>query len=272
MNKERAMALMGTIDPALVEEAGLPMPAGRRFSKTARTVLLAACLCLALLGTAFAANPEAVATLIERLTVSAGSSVEGPGYSVTGGAMTKYPLSAFSSALIAASEGREAPAAPVSLAFDTWDEVRAFLGEDIPCVWPEGWEADWFQVVLFHTEYEVLWGVDIYSVDLSRQAEVHAEIRTELWPSEAATAERGALDGSDITQLPSYSMPNGAIAELVQVANPVFSPDGTPDGCLQQCHGYFLRGGILYAVTAYSPVPPQESTEAQLKTVLDSFP
>ena len=55
MNKERAMELMGGIDPALVAEADLPMPAKRRMTKITRTVLIAACLCLALVGTAAAA-------------------------------------------------------------------------------------------------------------------------------------------------------------------------------------------------------------------------
>lgn len=263
---------MNAIEPDLIEEADLQSPVKRRMPRAARAGLIAACLCLALLGTAAAANPEAVATLINRLTVSIHSSPERPGYSVAGGPMTKYPLSAFSPALLAASEGRDGPV--VSLTFDTWDEVRAFLGEDVPCVWPEEWDTNWFQVLLFHTETDVLWGIDIYSVDISRQAQVYAEIRTELWTGENASGGLGALDGSSITQLPSYSMPNGAVAELVQVIDPeTVYQDGTPTGFRpQQCDGYFMRDGILYEVTAHSPVPPQEDVQSQLKTVLDSFP
>lgn len=272
MKKEQVLNLMNAIEPDLIEEADLQAPARRRLPKAGRAGLIAACLCLVLLGTAAAANPEAVAALIDRLTVQISSSEASPGYSVTGGPMTKYPLSAFSPALNAASEGRDGPV--VSLTFDAWDDVQAFLGRDIPCVWPEGWDTDWFQVILFHTESEVLWGVDIYSVDISRQAEVYVKVRTELWARENASGGLGALDGSSITQLPSYSMPNGAVAELVQVVDPeIVHLDGTPTGVRpQQCAGYFMRDGILYEVTAYSPVPPQESTEAQLKTVLDSFP
>ncbi len=272
MKKEQVFELMDAIPPDLIEEAGLQAPARRRFPKAVRAGLIAACLCLALLGTAAAANPEAVAALIGRLTVSIHPSPENPGYSVTGGPMAKYPLSAFSPALNAASEGRDGPV--VSLTFDTWDEVRAFLGRDIPCVWPEEWDTGWFQVLLFHTGSEVLWGVDVYSVDISRQAEVYAEIRTELWTGENASTGLGALDDSSITQLPSYSMPNGSVAELVQVTDPeTVYLDGTPTGVRPQaCHGYFMREGILYDVTAHSPVPPQESPEAQLKTVLDAFP
>lgn len=273
MKKEQVLNLMDAIEPDLIEEADLQAPAKRRMPKAVRAGLIAACLCLALLGTAFAANPEAVAALIDRLSVQISPSETNPGYSVTGGPITKYPLSAFSPALIAASEGRESPAAPVSLTFDTWDEVQAFLGEDIPCVWPQDWDTKRFQVLLFHTGSDVLWGVDIYSVDLSRQTEIFMDIRTELWTGENASGGLGSLDGSSITQLPSYSMPNGAIAELVQVTDPeTVYQDGTPTGFRpQQCAGYFMRDGILYSVTTFSPVPPQESAEAQLKTVLDSF-
>lgn len=272
MKKEQVLNLMDAIEPDLIEEADLQAPAKRRMPKAVRAGLIAACLCLALLGTAFAANPEAVAALLGRLSVQISPSETNPGYSVTGGPMTKYPLSAFSPALTAASEGRDGPV--VSLTFDAWEEVQAFLGEDIPCVWPQEWDTKWFQVILFHTETDVLWGIDIYSVDLGRQAEVYAEVRTQLWRGENAHSGMGALDGSSITQLPSYSMPNGAVAELVQVVDPeIVHLDGTPTGLRpQQCAGYFMRDGILYSVTAFSPVPPQESAEAQLKTVLDSFP
>lgn len=272
MKKEQVLNLMNTIEPDLIEEADLQAPAKRRMPKAVRAGLIAACLCLALLGTAFAANPEAVAALIERLTVQISSSETSPGYSVTGGPMTKYPLSAFSPALIAASEGRDGPV--VSLTFDAWDDVQAFLGEGIPCVWPEDWNTEWFQVLLFHTETDVLWGIDIYSVDISRQAEIYVDVRTELWRGENASSGMGGLDGSGISQLPSYPMPNGAMAELVQITNPeTVYLDGTPTGLRpQQCAGYFMRDGILYAVTAFSPVPPQQDVAAQLKTVLDSFP
>mgnify|MGYP006906607712 CR=1 FL=1 len=273
MKKEDVLNLMSAMEPDLIEQADVSAPARRPLPGGLRGGLIAACLCLALLGTAFAAaNPEAVAALVERLSVQIFSSQADPGYSVTGGSMTKYPLSAFSPALNAASEGRDGPV--VSLTFDTWEEVQAFLGEDIPCAWPQDWNTEWFQVLLFHTGSEVLWGVDVFSTDISRQATVHMEVRTELWASENASGGLGTVNGSSITQLPSYAMPNGAMAELVQITSPeTVYQDGTPTGHRpQQCDGYFMRNGILYDVTAHSPVPPQESVEAQLKTVLDSFP
>ena len=60
MKKEDVLNLMTDLPPDLIEEADFDAPAKRRLPKLARMGLIAACLCLALLGTAFAANPEAV--------------------------------------------------------------------------------------------------------------------------------------------------------------------------------------------------------------------
>ena len=46
---------MNAVPPDLVEEADTLAPAKRRFSKGVRGALIAACLCLALVGTTFAA-------------------------------------------------------------------------------------------------------------------------------------------------------------------------------------------------------------------------
>lgn len=214
-------------------------------------------------GAAAAASPE----LLERLTIQIFSDANGTGegYTVSGSPMTKYPLSAFSPELLAASEGRKAPCVPVSLTFDTWQEVRDFLGEGIPCIWPgdgENWNG-WFQVILFHTEYDVLWGVNIIGCDLKEiGANVEIEIRTELWPGSNASAGLGIADGS-LEPLDSYTMSNGAVAEIVQYRGPEEFPH-------QNCTGYFMREGILYKVKALKTLST-EGTENQLKEILDSF-
>lgn len=268
MKKEQVLNLMNTVGPDLIEEADIQAPAKRRLPKAARNVLIAACLCLALLGTAFAANPEAMAALIERLTVNLVSTEEFSGYSIEG-EMTKYPLSTFSPALLAASEGRENPAVPVDLFFDTWEEVQAFLGKDIPCIWPEGWDTDRFQVSLFHTELEVLWGIQIYSVDLGRQAEVDVKIYTEHWPhlndNIAGLHDDPAYS---MEHLGSYPMANGSTAELV-LKTETAKTEHTP-----QCnaYGFFMRSGILYEAETFGNVFTRDETAARLRTVLDSFP
>ena len=266
MKKEQILDLMNTVPPDLIEEAGIPAPAKRPIPKALRSGLIAACLCLALLGTAFAANPEAVAALINRLTVAVTSTEGETGYTVDGGSMTKYPLSAFSPALLAASEGRDT--AVVTLNFDTWDEVRAFLGEDIPCVWPAG-EDDSdrrFTVYLFHTELEALWGVDVivtHATDVVH-SEIEIQIRTEYWTGDNAHFGLGSPDG-DFAHLESYPMANGSTAEVIQYTGPEKYPHAN-------CEGYFMQNGILYRITTYATNPTAGDAESRIHTILDSFP
>ena len=268
MKEEQVYELMNGLSPDLIEEADVETPKKRRMPRAVRAGLIAACLCLALIGTAFAANPRAVADLIERLTVNLFSTKEFSGYSIEG-ELVKYPLSDFSSALNAASEGRENPAAPVSLIFDAWDEVQAFLGEDIPCVWPAGWDADHFQVLLFHTELEKLWGVEIYSVDYGRQAVVNVHIYTEHWPHLDGSIA-GLYDNPEnsMEHLDGYSMANGSTAEIV-VRTTAAETDFIP-----QCnvYGFFVRSGILYEIEAFGNINTRDETIANLRTILDLFP
>ena len=233
-------------------------PAKRRGFRPLRAGLIAAALCLALAGTAMAANPEAVDWLIARLTVQ----VEDDGYHVGGAQMTKYPLDDFSSALNKASEGRDGPGV-VQLSFATWDEARAFIGKDIPVIWPDG---DWDEpiyVYLFHVETDRLWGIAINSVSISRQAEVNIEIRTEHWRGEEASSVFGFAEGS-VEAMGSYSMPNGCIAEMVKYLGSEEHPDAA-------CTGHFIKNGILYNVSALGSTVAQVEMTASLKDLLDSF-
>lgn len=266
MKKEQILGLMNTIPPDLVEEADTQVSSKRRTSKTVRTGLIAACLCLALLGTAFAANPEAVAAFINRLTVTVTSTEDETSYTVAGSSMTKYPLNAFSPALLAASEGREAPV--VMLDFDTWDEVQTFLGKGIPCVWPasEDDSSRRFLVYLFHTGQEALWGVDVivtHTTDVVH-SEIKIQIRTECWLGDDAWAGASDPEGT-FTYLENYPMANGSTAEVIRYDGPENFPHAN-------CEGYFMQDGILYHITTYATVPTAEDAESRLHTILDSFP
>ena len=250
--KDETLDVLNYIDPALVEEVALAEPRKRRRPRF-RAAALAACLCLALVGTAFAAAPEAVAALVQRLTVHIFPQTEEPGYDIAGSVMTKY------------SEARTT--AVEMLEFASWDEVRAFVGRDIPCVWPEGQgdEDRRFLVYLFHTEYDVLWGVDICVTHTTDYvlSDIMVQIRTENWPGEEASAGLHGVDGS-YTHLESYSMPNGNLAELIQYAGPEKYPHAN-------CRAYFMKDGILYEVITYGNVPTTEDTQSRLKAILDSF-
>ena len=260
MKKEQILDLMNTVPPDLIEEAGIQTPAKRRVTKKLRTGLIAACLCLALLGTVFAANLEAVAAFIDRLTVTVTSPEEDPGYTVSGGSITKYPLSAFSTALLATSGGQGA--------FDTWDEVQAFLGEGIPFVWPAS-EDDSdrrFLVYLFYTELDALWGVEIivtHTTDVVH-SEIEIQIRTENWPGDATHIGVASPEGN-LTHLESYPMANGSTAEIIRYTGPENFPHAN-------CEGYFMQDGILYHITTFATNPTVGDAESRLHTILDSFP
>lgn len=287
MKKEQALELMNAIPPDLIEEADLQAPARQPMPKIVRTGLIAACLCLALLGTAFAANPEAVAALMERLNVQVISDQEyyGADICTIGGQVTAFPLSDFSPALNEDSENRGVHAV-VQKEFDTWDETRAYLGENIPCIWPndgKNWEAryciDMFHTQRYigtsHTQFEQLWGIEVYSTNLELQAEVTFNIYTEHWPYPNGTDNVVPLNGLHISmdsveQLESYSMANGLTAEILVDTEAAESAGENPPHC--NAIGYFMRSGIFYRVETLGVSSNREETVARLYSILDTFP
>lgn len=222
-------------------------------------VLVAAILVIALAGTALAG-------VFDYLNLQVFSNAEDIGYAVTGSPMTKYPLSAFSPALLEASDSRDGLAV-VDFSFDTWEEVRKFVGLDIPCIWPDG---DWtgsYRVYLFHTGSDQLWGVDICSTQTAEVvlSQIEVQIRTEYWQSE--NVEAGLISPGtegNYTQLDSYHMANGGTAEVVQYTGSEKYPHAF-------CEGYFMRNGILYNVISYGTTSTLEETISRLYAVLDAY-
>lgn len=222
--------------------------------------LIAAALVVLLAGTAFAA-------VIERLNMYVFSNEEEAGYTVTGG-ITKYPLSAFSPELLEASGNRGHLAVVEDIRFDTWDELCAFLGPDIPCVRPgngESWTGS-YHVYLFHTGSDRLWGVEIYSSQTTDPvlAQIGIYIRTENWTGAAAEFGLHGLPEDCYSQLDSYRMANGLTAEVVQYT-------GSEEHPHAYCEGYFMKDGIIYSVTAYGTASTQEDTLSRLYAVLDAY-
>lgn len=227
--------------------------------------LVAAILVIALAGTALAG-------VFDYLNLQVFSNAEDSGYTVTGSPMTKYPLSAFSPALLEASEARNGLAV-VDILFDTWAEVREFVGLDIPCVWPDI-RGDWtesYRVYLFHTgpdpESEHLWGVAITGTQRADciLSEIIVQIRTEYWQGDNAeiTMRDSGTDGI-FSQLDRYLMANGTTAEVVQYAGSEEYPHAF-------CEGYFMRNGILYDVASYGTASTLEETISRLYAILDAY-
>lgn len=260
MNHKQVLELINPIASGLIEEADLPLPGQGRPSPMLRAAVIAACLCLALVGTGFAAGQ--FYRLMVRMETA---DPESPGYSVQGN-VDKFPLDQFSGALLSASEARFGPGAVVQLEFDTFKEVQEFLGRDIPALWPnggEGWTGR-YCVYLFHTEIDKLWMVEVWSFSEDAQATITLTLYTEHWRGGLDTNIAGLHATSDdaIERLEPYPMPNGAEAEIILCK----SIDPKYTGC--NCLGHFIRGGILYTVEVTGG---QEEAPSRLKAVLDCF-
>lgn len=274
MKKEQVLELMNAIPHDLIEEAGVQAPAKRPLLRLVRAGLIAACLCAAVVGTAFAAaNPEAVADFIRRFTpvqiqsASLDSGAEGYHISFE---PARYPIDCFSPALLAAGEDREDGI--VTLEFDTWEETRAFIGEDIPCVMPDFVTArnEPFHVYLSYDGQDRLNDVHVFAygpvpvVDLTIYTE-HA------YANDAGMSTRGVFvepaDRSEV--LAPYQMANGCEAQIALIASAPLPEE--PDGSYVHCIGTFVRDGVLYTVTSGAYRDSDEHLLSILYHALDSF-
>lgn len=114
MKKEQVLNLMTAIDPGLIEESDTQAPNQRRLPKLARAGLIAACLCLALIGTAAAINYLGVRTETDK-----------DGTVWFKGGVARYSYALFSDEL-KALEGE-----PSAKAFNSWQEMEDFIGFDL---------------------------------------------------------------------------------------------------------------------------------------------
>ncbi|MBD5085209.1 MAG: hypothetical protein HDT33_09230 [Clostridiales bacterium] len=271
MKKEQVLELMNTTGHDLIEEADIQAPAKQPMPKVVRTGLIAACLCLALLGTAFAANPEAVADFLSRFTPVQAEPVTMPdgndGYHVSY-TPTRFPIDSFSPALLAAGEGRDSDF--VQRRFDTWEEAHAFIGEDIPCFFPET-NGRQFVVELCYSEDKLV-RIDAYR-DYASVPCTWLSILTEYSFSDSAgfvmTHESASGASAQVEILEPYSMANGCQAEIAVFILPAdsenpYSVDST------DCIATFVQDGIEYQV--WTSGWTNEEQLAKLYDTLDLFP
>lgn len=278
MKKEQVLDLMSSISPDLIEEAGTDRPAKRRLPKLVRAGLIAACLCLALLGTAFAANPEAVAELVRRFvpvytkTVTSPDGAQGVRFH---GDPTRYPLDSFSPDLLADCEGRE-DYDLTELSFDSAEEALAFIGRDIPLALPElggDWGSQYYV-------YPSTSGGVPRTVNVGNHSGIfllRAVIYTERYHNENGAAPLTTMFGdpdATVELSAPYQMANGCQAQITLLTSSLSLPDGGDGDTATACHASFICDGILYQVTTcgISLWSTQEETLAGLYEALDSFP
>ena len=282
MKKEQVLDLMNAVPADLVEEADVERPAKRRLPGMVRTGLIAACLCLALVGTAFAA--------VRYFWVEVFSNEEQTGYRVHG-KLIKYPVDRFSAELLADCETSDN--ANLAAGFHTWEEAKAYLGGGIPLLWPKHVLPDDIHdppIYLFlgkdHGNGDKLCAVWVVcrakyiDRETGRQIEplIDMYIATEYNPDgKIDPALEGSVGGTlygnqgfSLEQLEDYLMPNGTTAGIVLVEYPQ-TDDFYPR---YECTASFIQGGILYYVDSgdsHSASRPEDAL-ADLKTILDLFP
>lgn len=288
MKKEDVLNLMTGLPPDLIEEADLEAPAKRRLPKLARAGLIAACLCLALAGTAFA-----VAGL-SRMQVNWGDSgVSTDGYSVEY-VVGFYPLNRFNREVAALAGSGPSQRHKY---FDTWDELQTFTGVELvrnPVLdsaqpgptGTEPWEYDRGSQDPDKThlmlqadatddgDLQIVQATSTNLIDGFRVTMIEG-IYTEQAEGTVGNGGHAQLElvygeGYEVTQ-ENYTTPNGLEALIILTTRPA-----PKESTL--CSAYFLIDGAYFQLVVGGSGPngdlpqpePQQAMEL-LKTILDGF-
>lgn len=272
-NEEKAVKLFGGVTDVgddLIEEAGTAQK--RKKTASWRWGLVAACLCAVLLGTAFAANPEAVVALINRLSIQFISGRDLGGYEVRG-KIIEYSPEQFSPELLALCEATKEPGS-IILETGTWEKTRIFVGGNIPFVEPKGWSGE-YRIKIFCEPPESGWkptlveafsvwpgGGEVYTGRSAGTDSVVMRAYT-YFPGESIfTFFDSPENGQEHVE--SYTMPDGTEAEIIMSRD-------AEDASLAICAGYFIKDGVLYEVRTHDYVGSESEMVAHVKTLLDSF-
>ena len=257
MNKERAMELMGGIDPALAAEADLPMPAKRRIPKITRTVLIAACLCLALIGTAAAGVAmgwiKATDPSVTQLPHRDGGTVSITEFEVAKDGSVYIPLENFSQEAL--DYANSFLSLPQYKNFDSWAEAEEFLGihladnpvldkakvltqpadpdtlnpDNLPTgAWYRGNPEERKCSVRFEGRTDSPDRIELYSLYLLEAAEdrhMYVGVSADIYTAPSSRGERGSryqYVDMDVT-VEDYVTPSGLQTVIIAVCDPQYS-------------------------------------------------
>ncbi len=260
-DEEKAVKLFNgvtNVGDDLIEEA--EMMQKRKKTTAWRWALVAACLCAVLLGTAGAAVYQA---RVPRLEPNIDGSGRFDGYMVTG-KLSTYPMKRFSNAFL---EAGETGTGMVTREFSTFDEVRAYLGESIPCVWAKGWDGD-YTVMLYHDERQKIWGSDVMSRSPDDRVTIRLRMLTENYPKmdEQCYGLYGGGPDAVMERLESYQMPNGCVAETFTID--YTAVEGTQ---FSTCISFFIKDGNMYKVSVDGELADPARLWPEVRAILDSF-
>lgn len=276
MKKEHIMDAMGCIDPALVAAAD---ERGRSRGRKgwARYGLIAACLCLALAGTAFAAAQ----VFSVQVNFQAKDLLDIPDmemYTVTGG-MAYFPADSFS------QEVRElAQADTPAKSFQTWDELERFVGRNlmdnpvlenaepgVEAKYGRDMEGATHILLAAHSSAGKLFHIsadDHYMLDdvlLMRSVSLYTDAAQADFEDREPESGWFYDEGDELSQ-EEYTTPNGLTATIVQAS-----------GRYTRYWAHFSINGVRchisahYQGTSLGAPDRAEHTLAVLKQALDGF-
>lgn len=260
---------------AAVEERETP----RARVRPLRTALIAAAVCFALVGTAFAA------TAVYHLTVQTGEEEawgnEYVTYAVYGEPVL-HPLEDFSQKFQDDFAAWDHPSLLFVQKFDSREEVETYLGDNISLVWHsmDDMDAEKYPPVYRVQGYHEMYGdnklqwVDVFDggARIADRLTFHTEMRiyTPDYRSDSLIGEGWWKDSGDFQVLDSYAMANGCTAEVIVGTRACEDMEGET----QHYIGAFMKDGILYKVDLFVPVqyPKSEAELVEwLHQILDSY-
>lgn len=264
MKKEQALGLMNDIGPDLIEEADLQAPAKRRMPKIARAGLIAACLCLALAGSAFAAVSYFGVRLVER----------DDGFTDVQGGVAYVPYDSLSDE-IKALEGE-----PYLLkVLDSWEAAEELIGvnlmdnpvlDNAPARLFEGERGGkrgrFFMYVSPDLSNIMTSGFfEIGDVNIIVDSYLYTDRVTDLWTEWDETIFGiKFLEGSE-TSRKAYTAPNGLTAQIMEAHTP---RTGSTDSFYSL--GAVSLNGIPTIVKCESDHSMEEARAALIR-ILDGF-
>lgn len=243
-------------------------PVNRPGLRPLRAGLIAAAVCVLLVGTAFAA--------VYQFTVQIHSGENHMYYDVYGEAI-KYALEDYSPEMQAdyAAFDRYKGGILPGRKFDNWEGAKTYLGNNIPCVWRNTDDVAWDGEYRVQMMPDVTWAThDLQYVMFYNNARLDSDMscETDIYiyaPNHTYDQlyGMGGIDGTEYQLLEDYTMSNGCVAKVI-------TENGAEDWPAQYCIGIFLKEGMLYKVSLYGGAIGQ-FTEAEMVTqlhhVLDSF-
>lgn len=278
MSDMRMMEAMGFVSPALVERAECSPAKGRR--RLPRAAAIAACLCLALAGTALAGEALLGVRVSDFFTGfwDDGTERAYSGFTIEGG-ITFLPVEDLSEE--ARSQAMEAPQTSQLLPFLSWDDAEDYFGLELQNnalldqghqanrYYSKGWERRYPCAAWLASDTKGPTAIDLsalYELENSVRVEVRATVYTERMDYvEVPSRINFYPDGSDFTQ-EDYTTPDGLEASILEIA----PPSGEPVQTQPYYIAVFTLNGALFQVEADCASNPARALES-LKEVLDAF-